>query len=150
MNYPWPGNVRELQNLVERLVILSGGGGVIDREHLPEEYLQQTQLPTISQQNSYHREMDLPTPMKDKAEPNSEPLLNSILQDKENVLLPDKGVNLTALVEDLENRIILQALNKTRNNKNQAAKLLGLNRTTLVERIKKRKLAPLNSPSKEL
>ncbi|MEY4631080.1 MAG: hypothetical protein RIQ81_1200, partial [Pseudomonadota bacterium] len=39
---------------------------------------------------------------------------------------------------------------RTGHNKNQAAKLLGLNRTTLVERIKKRGLAPLNSPAQEL
>ena len=60
------------------------------------------------------------------------------------------GMNLTEYIENLENKLILQALERTGNNKNQAAKLLGLNRTTLVERIKKRKLAPLNSPSREL
>ena len=37
-DYPWPGNVRELQNLVERLVVLQGGG-LIDLEHLPQEYM---------------------------------------------------------------------------------------------------------------
>jgi transcriptional regulator with PAS, ATPase and Fis domain len=46
--------------------------------------------------------------------------------------------------------LIRQALERTGNNRNQAAKLLGLNRTTLVERIKKRQLATLNEPSKEL
>jgi len=30
--YPWPGNVRELQNMVERAVILSGGG-LLDEQH---------------------------------------------------------------------------------------------------------------------
>ena len=44
----------------------------------------------------------------------------------------------------------MQALARTENNRNQAAKLLGMNRTTLVERIKKRKLSDMNPPSEEL
>ena len=65
-------------------------------------------------------------------------------------LLPEEGIHLASFIEKLENSLIIQALDRTSNNKNQAAKLLGLNRTTLVEKIKKRKLAPLNAPSKEL
>src|SRR5262245_30533720 len=34
--YPWPGNVRELQNIVERLVLMTGGQ-VIDFEDLPPQ-----------------------------------------------------------------------------------------------------------------
>jgi transcriptional regulator with PAS, ATPase and Fis domain len=64
--------------------------------------------------------------------------------------LPSEGLDLVRFVEALENDLIRQALERTGNNRNQAAKLLGLNRTTLVERIKKRKLGPLNEPSKEL
>jgi transcriptional regulator with PAS, ATPase and Fis domain len=64
--------------------------------------------------------------------------------------LPTHGVDLTEYIENIENRLIQQALDRTGNNKQQAAKLLGLNRTTLVERIKKRKIHGLNSPAKEL
>ena len=35
--YAWPGNIRELRNTLERAVILCGGAGVIDVEHLPAE-----------------------------------------------------------------------------------------------------------------
>jgi DNA-binding NtrC family response regulator len=35
--YGWPGNVRELQNVVERMVSLSGDGPTITMEELPEE-----------------------------------------------------------------------------------------------------------------
>jgi DNA-binding NtrC family response regulator len=35
--YGWPGNVRELQNVVERMVSLSGEGPTITMEELPEE-----------------------------------------------------------------------------------------------------------------
>lgn len=67
-----------------------------------------------------------------------------------NMLLPDGGINLANFIAELENNLILQALKVTDNNKNKAAKLLGMNRTTLVERIKKRKLAELKNPAKEL
>jgi transcriptional regulator with PAS, ATPase and Fis domain len=64
--------------------------------------------------------------------------------------LPPDGINLQEFIEELENSLILQALDRTGHNRNKAAKLLGLNRTTLVERIKKRRLVALNDPSKEL
>ncbi len=54
--------------------------------------------------------------------------------------IPEGGIDFKRLVNDFENRLILQALEKTRWNKNQAANLLNLNRTTLVEKIKKRQL----------
>lgn len=130
-SHDWPGNVRELQNLVERLVVISGGGRVT-LDDLPSEY-------KYSNDMRAHRQ-EVQTVVQDNKE-----VSQSILDD-----LPHQGFKLSDYIEDLENKIILNALDRTGNNKNQAAKMLGLNRTTLVERIKKRKLAPLNSPSREL
>jgi DNA-binding NtrC family response regulator len=65
-------------------------------------------------------------------------------------VLPAEGINLIEFIESLENSLITQALQRTDNNRNQAARLLGMNRTTLVERIKKRKLSPMNPASEEL
>ena len=46
-DYEWPGNVRELENVVERAVILSGGG-VLRPEHLPTELRpRKKELPAI-------------------------------------------------------------------------------------------------------
>jgi len=56
--------------------------------------------------------------------------------------LPAQGMDLRASVEEFETRMILQALERTGWNKNRAARLLGLNRTTLVEMIKRKRLAP--------
>nr|WP_275976915.1 sigma 54-interacting transcriptional regulator [Polyangium aurulentum] len=56
--------------------------------------------------------------------------------------LPAQGMDLRAAVEEFETRMILQALERTGWNKNRAARLLGLNRTTLVEMIKRKRLAP--------
>ncbi|MCX6128931.1 MAG: sigma 54-interacting transcriptional regulator [Proteobacteria bacterium] len=138
--YPWPGNVRELQNLIERLVVMSGGG-TITLDSLPFEYRQLKAGATSRPRETLPIIEELPD--------------RTIWSTSENPLdpvelLPETGINLESYIEHLENSLIMQALERTGNNKNQAAKLLGLNRTTLVERIKKRKLAPLNSPSKEL
>jgi DNA-binding NtrC family response regulator len=56
--------------------------------------------------------------------------------------LPDSGLDLRYAVESLENALIRQALERTHWNKNRAAKLLGLNRTTLVEMLKRKRIAP--------
>lgn len=54
--------------------------------------------------------------------------------------LPENGIDLRGAVESFENNLIRQALERTRWNKNQAARLLGLNRTTLVEMLKRKRI----------
>ena len=61
--------------------------------------------------------------------------------------MPDSGLDFNSAVEAYENILIMQALEKTGWNRNQAAILLRLNRTTLVEKIKKKGLAPASSSS---
>ncbi len=54
--------------------------------------------------------------------------------------LPTAGVDFNSLIDAYENQLICTALAQTGGNKKAAAKLLGLNRTTLVEKIKKKGL----------
>ncbi|HID96671.1 MAG TPA: sigma-54-dependent Fis family transcriptional regulator [Thermodesulfobacteriaceae bacterium] len=54
--------------------------------------------------------------------------------------LPAEGFSLSAAVESLEKSLIIQALERTGGVKNRAAKLLQMNRTTLIEKMKKQKL----------
>jgi DNA-binding NtrC family response regulator len=56
--------------------------------------------------------------------------------------IPEGGMDFNTAVDAYENLLILQALEKTGWNRNQAATLLKLNRTTLVEKIKKKGLRP--------
>jgi len=56
------------------------------------------------------------------------------------VSIPEEGLDFKHVVSDFENKLIAKALEKTEGNKNKAASLLKLNRTTLVEKIKKRQL----------
>ncbi len=55
--------------------------------------------------------------------------------------LPALGLDLKAVVDEYESNLIRQALARTGGNKNRAAQLLGLNRTTLVEMVKRKRLA---------
>ncbi len=55
--------------------------------------------------------------------------------------LPETGIDLRAAIDEYESALIRQALARTGGNKNRAAQLLGLNRTTLVEMVKRKKLA---------
>jgi DNA-binding NtrC family response regulator len=61
---------------------------------------------------------------------------------KDSPALPASGLPLTATVDRIEADLIRQALARTGWNKNQAAKLLEMNRTTLLEKIKKHGLSP--------
>lgn len=112
--YGWPGNVRELENICQRLCILKGEG-VIEVEDLPSKIRQPRMI-------SSHRHP-----------------WEQWLSDG----FPEEGLDLEQLVVQFENDLMMKALEKTRWNKNKAAQLLKMNRTTLVEKIKKRGLTPI-------
>ncbi len=61
--------------------------------------------------------------------------------------IPTNGLDFNTAVDAYENALILGALEKTGWNRNQAALLLRLNRTTLVEKIKKKGLRPPDEDS---
>ena len=115
MAYDWPGNIRELENLMERLVILKGQGPV-DLGDLPHRIFQKY------------------------AE--GRPPGDGAISEWEfpRMLLPNIGVDLKTIVDAFENHLIDQALTRTSNNKNRASELLQMNRTTLVEKLRKRGL----------
>lgn len=117
VHYPWPGNIRELENLVERLTILKGSG-MIEVGDLPPRYQ------SLGSKNPQLQQV------------NTQPLTQ--------VQIPDEGLDFNAMVDQFENQLLIQALERTSWNRNQAAQLLGLNRTTLVEKIKKKGLKPSN------
>jgi two-component system response regulator AtoC len=53
------------------------------------------------------------------------------------IALPEAGIDLDALVTHVESELIHRSLERTGGNKGQAARLLGLKRTTLVEKLKR-------------
>jgi transcriptional regulator with PAS, ATPase and Fis domain len=53
------------------------------------------------------------------------------------IYIPDEGVNFNTEVSNVEKELIMQSLRKSGGNKKQAAKLLNLKRTTLIEKLKR-------------
>ncbi|HEY7957622.1 MAG: sigma-54-dependent transcriptional regulator [Polyangia bacterium] len=52
--------------------------------------------------------------------------------------LPEDGLDLVRALGDIEGKLIDEALRKSGGNRSQAARLLGLNRTTLIEKLKRK------------
>lgn len=124
--HTWPGNVRELSNLVERLAILYPNGEVRAND-LPEKY--RGVQPIDEASGSILRAM-----LDGQSKP--APTQNRVSLDTE-VLLPEGGVDLKDHLADIEVGLIRQALDITDGVVAHAAKLLHMQRTTLVEKLRK-------------
>jgi transcriptional regulator with GAF, ATPase, and Fis domain len=115
--YSWPGNVRELENFMERLTILCEGSRITAPD-LPEKVWRDVgEVP--------------PRPEPAPAAPAgfSWPQLKD---------LQEKQLGLKEFLEEVEDRLLTEALEESDGVKNQAAELLGVKRTTLIEKLKKR------------
>ncbi|MET0339360.1 MAG: sigma-54 dependent transcriptional regulator [Polyangiales bacterium] len=67
----------------------------------------------------------------------------------EEPLLPAEGIDLREALESFESALIRQALERVGWNKNRAAALLQMNRTTLVEKLKKKGFVQTDEKSEE-
>ncbi len=111
-NYHWQGNVRELENCIERLIILKEKGSILPSDLPPKFY-------NID---------DFESP------PTEKEYMNNLFK------LSEEGIDLKELIDNIETTMILQALEKTGGVKEKAAKLLGIKRTTLIEKMKRKNL----------
>lgn len=71
---------------------------------------------------------------EDISQPNASLLLPT-------VAIPDEGINFTQVVSQLERELIVRCLEKTGGNKRQAARLLQLSRTTLIDKLNRLNVA---------
>jgi nitrogen regulation protein NR(I) len=126
LKYRWPGNVRELENLVERTSILVSGP-VVNVSDLPEKFHQLT-----------FKDLGIsePTPAgsDEAARSAASP---SVAAAASGIDFPDEGIDLNQIIDNLERALITRALERSEGVRSRAAQLLGLNRTTLIEKIKK-------------
>ena len=124
--YAWPGNVRELSNLVERMAILFPHGEVRASD-LPEKYRGQRVADDA-------RGAALLAMMEDQAVSfaHEAPALVDGLG-----VLPEQGLDLKDHLADIEVGLIRQALDVTGGVVAHAARLLHMQRTTLVEKLRK-------------
>lgn len=114
-NYGWTGNVRELANLIERLAVIKPYGLITARD-LPWPIVERddaaTQLPEILSHTLA-------------------PAAGGIVD------LPQDGINMKQYLANIEQDMIHQALAESNGVVQRAAELLGVGRTTLVEKIKR-------------
>ncbi|MGE7138186.1 sigma-54 dependent transcriptional regulator [Luteibacter sp. NPDC031894] len=124
--YGWPGNVRELSNLVERMAILMPHGEVRGAD-LPEKYRGALPMEEVSG-------AALIAMME--AEPEVTESFGYAGEGDPSVL-PQGGLDLKDHLAGIEIGLIRQALNSANGVVAHAAKLLRVQRTTLVEKLRK-------------
>jgi Nif-specific regulatory protein len=115
--YNWPGNVRELENIVERAMILAKGGELLATHLDFGRRVQSTSNPT-GPMNVITPGASAPTPTED-------------------------GKSLAERLLDSERKEIVAAVEKSRGNIASAARILGINRSTLYYRLRKHGLEHL-------
>ncbi|RBB13373.1 sigma-54-dependent Fis family transcriptional regulator [Xanthomonas oryzae pv. oryzae] len=136
-SYNWPGNVRELTNLVERLAVLHPGG-LVRVQDLPARYrgdFASTILVELPPEPAL-----LAAPVEVTDLPSNVVTLQPKTADAEPATaasLPDDGIDLRGHMANIELALINEALERTQGVVAHAAQLLGLRRTTLVEKLRK-------------
>ena len=163
-NYDWPGNVRELSNLIDRYTTLYAGQEV-DLRSVPVSMvpagikkLMGLDCIGVANRNQLGNIETKPSARKLKFVKEENFRLSSIkTKDKESSILdspidqvqrvialaqggqdfPDEGVELKQRLLEIETHLIREALSKAKGNVSKTARLLSLQRTTLIEKINK-------------
>ncbi|MHC4936480.1 MAG: sigma-54-dependent transcriptional regulator [Planctomycetota bacterium] len=130
MEYSWPGNVRQLENVIQRHVALcsedtiesidlSGKEGTIFARKGAEgpEVLGSSAPPTSGSASA-----GAPGPARGEADP---------------FVIPEEGIVLDDVMDELERSFLLQALERTDGNLTQAAKVLGMSYRSIRYKVKK-------------
>lgn len=112
MAYDWPGNVRELRNVLERAAVLAENPGVIVPADLPAGIAAKA-----------GEEIPVTAPSMAESAPWS---------------FGAEGTDFYSEMEEFERRMIGRALQLAGGSKREAARLLQVNRTTLLEKLKRR------------
>ena len=144
LSYQWPGNIRELSNLIARYSALMPEAE-IDLRDIPLSMipaLMRKTLDSSSGSDSSSKEG------LGSSEPNPSDGFDDSFSGVERIIslaqgantLPEKGLHLKEHLMGIERDLIQQALMRSDSNVSKTARLLGLQRTTLIEKINKHNL----------
>lgn len=159
VSYAWPGNVRELCNLMDRFSTLYPGQ-TLDLRAIPANLLPKGLVPIQAEMlerigpvvqaqemtppPEVLAEMDQASSsqawMTDQPEPQDNEIESIIMLAQGMPHLPPEGLSLKDRLAEIERNIIEQALERSQGNVSRTAKLLNLQRTTLIEKINKYEL----------
>ena len=156
--YRWTGNVRELANLIERLSIVCARRiadvGDLPAKYRPLDWNAVTEPPQFTSAERLLSEPDfglhaeaMPELLSAQAlrQPTPEPVMPlpavaatpAVAVASSLDVLPADGIDLRAHLAAIENALIEQAMSRANGTVAHAARLLGLRRTTLVEKLRK-------------
>jgi len=110
LNYPWPGNVRELEHVIERAIVLCNENTISTNQLAPDILSHKEETEKIS----------FITKKTEETIPDERPLVSTF-----------ETTNETPEVQR-----IIDALKRTAGNKAKAARILGIDRSTLYRKIK--------------
>ena len=131
--YAWPGNVRELTNLVERLAVLHPGG-LVRVADLPKRYQPEHLDAVATEAAAVPAQPAAAAPsMATAVTPTTIAAAAVVPADR----LPEAGIDLREHIAQIELNLIRDALDRAGGVVAHAAQLLGLRRTTLVEKLRK-------------
>jgi DNA-binding NtrC family response regulator len=120
MRQPWPGNVRELKNFVERA-----------QAHFPGQTIDRDDLAKLLRAGS----SGAPRPLPARPTP-----LRTVPGGA--MSFSDGSIDLKRILADLEHAYITEALTASGGAVAATAKLLGLQRTTLIEKMRRHQIGP--------
>lgn len=133
LQYNWRGNVRELENLIQHMSILYSGK-IIEVADLPEKYLLEENI--TDEDISVYLEN-----YRDQVDKDSSQSLNVSPQEVDG---ETQEIDFNEVINEFETKLIVNAMRASGGNKKEAARLLNLKRTTLLEKIKKKRINPEN------
>lgn len=138
--YPWPGNVRELENFMERLSILADDD-IVQPTDLPKKILD-----AVGSIEDLEDVVFEPSPVPaGPAGSGGNSGYGGSTQRSEGFVWPTLSdmrhheMGLKEFLDAMEDRLLDEALSNADGVKNQAAEILGIKRTTLIEKLKKRR-----------
>ncbi len=155
--HSWPGNVRELKNVLQRALVFHEPR-ILEPQHIKIDVLAAGKRAGATQETTamvdpLEPRAEVPTAVVEAATPFDVPVLTAPSTPLSTSTfaaevapqpalpgdfhLPTHGINL----DDLEKSLLLQALDRSRNNQTRAAQLLGITRHTLRYRLEKHGVA---------
>ena len=127
LGYEWPGNIRELSNLMQRISVLYPGETVALGSMPP------TMLPAGLQ----HLVAELPIEPGIQLDDDNDSYMDIVMSAKGVSAIGNKDLSLKETLNSVEKEMISRALNEVDGNVSMCARVLKVQRTTLIERLKK-------------